>query len=155
MDYSLLVEQINNNQNHNCFKTPDKTELDYLTSLDLPDEVFNFYSRHALLDIIEINNIRLLPISVITEENTNYTPGYILAPFGFCVIASTIEGDVYCIRKTIKDYFIVIASHDEIYEGQNVEEIMKATKEVAKTFPDFLNAFIRKKLVVSFYDIEK
>jgi hypothetical protein len=96
-----------------------------------------------------------LPIAEIIEENTNYTPGYILTPLGFCVIASTIEGDVYCIRNTINDYSIVIAGHDEIYEGQSLEETLNGTKHVAKTLADFLNAFVEKKLVVSFYDLKE
>jgi len=155
MDYFLIVDQINNDKSHNCFKIPDETELNYLTSLNLPGEVLGFYSQYAPVDTIEINNIRLLPISAIIDENTNYTPGYILTPLGFCVIASTIDGDVYCIRKTTDNYFIVIASHDEIYEGLNTEEIMNGTTQVAKTFADFLNAFVRQELVASFYDFEE
>lgn len=155
MNYSHIVEQINNAKNYDCFKTPDEIELNYLTSLNLPDEVLNFYSEYVPINTIEIDNVRLLPIPVIIEENTNYTPGYILTLLGFCVVASTIEGDVYCIRKTTNNYFVVIASHDEIYEGQSMQEIVDGTKQVAKTFADFLNAFVQQELVVSFYDIEE
>ncbi len=155
MDYSLIAEQINNNTNHNCFQVPNEIELKYLTNLNLPEEVLNFYSQYAPINTIEINNIRLLPISVIIDENTNYTPGYILTPLGFCVIASTIEGDVYCIHKTKNDYSILIASHDEIYEGLSLEEVMNGTRQVAKTFADFLNAFVQQKLVISFYDLDE
>ena len=155
MDYSLIAGQINSYQKNNCFKLADKAELDYLISLDLPKEVIDFYSEFSPVDTIEINNIRLLPISEIVEENTNYTPGYLLKPLGFCVIASTIEGDVYCVSKKENNYVMTIASHDEIYEGQNVEEIIVGTKQVFETFIDFLNAFVRQELVPSFYDIDK
>lgn len=155
MEYLQIIEQINNEKGYSCFKKPAETELNYLKSLDLPEEVLNFYSQYSPIETIEVNNIRLLPISEIIEENTNYTPGYFLTNLGFCVVASTIEGDVYCIQKAMNDYFIVIASHDEIYEGQGVDEMLNGTKQVVKTFADFLNAFVRQELVVSFYDLEE
>lgn len=155
MDYSQIIEEINTDLGFNCFKKPEETELSYLRGLNLPEEVLDFYSQYSPIDTIEINNIRLLPIDEIIEENTNYTPSYILTPLGFCAIASTIEGDVYCIRRTINNYSIVIASHDEIYEGQSVEETLNGTKQVAETLPDFLNAFVQQELVVSFYDLEE
>gem|GEM_PF-1873688 len=155
MDYTSIVEQINVDQNRSCFKKPEQAELEYLRSLNLPNEVLNFYCDYNPIDTIELNDIRLLPISEIIAENTNYTPGYLLTPLGFCVIASTIEGDVYCIQNIVTDYKIVIASHDEIYEGQETEELLSATKEVSINFIDFLNSFIEGKLVVSYYDLEK
>lgn len=154
MDYTSIVEQINSGQGRNCFKKPNQAEIDYLKSLELPEEVIGFYRDYTPIDIIEVNNVRLLPISEIIEENTNYTPGFLLTALGFCVIASTIEGDVYCILKELNDYKIIIASHDEIYEGQELEEIMDGTKEVAKTYYDFLNFFAGRRLVASFYDLE-
>ncbi len=119
----------------------------------LPNEVLDFYFNYNPIDTIELNDIRLLPISEIIEENTNYTPGFLLTPLGFCVIASTIEGDVYCIKKELTDYKIVIASHDEIYEGQETEEILSGIKDVSKSFTDFLNSFVDRKLVASYYDL--
>lgn len=154
MDYISIVEHINVDQNRNCFKKPEQAEIEYLTSLNLPNEVLNFYTEYNPIDTIELNDIRLLPILEIIEENTNYTPGYLLTPLGFCVVATTIEGDVYCIKNQVTDYKIVIASHDEIYEGQETEEILSGTKEVSKTFTDFLNFFVEGKLVTSYYDFE-
>jgi hypothetical protein len=155
MDYSLTVREINNIKGFDCFKKPEKKDLNYLISLNLPEDVLDFYSQYSPIGTIEINNIRFLPISEILAENTNYTPGYILKPLDFCVVATTIEGDVYCIRKTTTSYFIVIASHDEIYENQSLEEILSGTKKVAETFADFLKAFVRQDLVISFYDLEE
>jgi hypothetical protein len=154
MDYTSIVQQINVDQSRNCFKKPEQAEFDYLRSLNLPNEVLEFYSEYNPIDSIELNAIRLLPISEIIEENTNYTPGYLLTPLGFCVVASTIEGDVYCIKNEVTTYKIVLASHDEIYEGQETEEILSGTKEVSKSLTDFLNSFIEGKLVVSYYDLE-
>jgi hypothetical protein len=153
MDYTTIVEQINIDQKRNCFKIAEQAEIEYLTSLNLPHEVLNFYFEYNPIDTIELNDIRLLPISEIIEENTNYTPGFLLTPLGFCVVASTIEGDVYCIQKDLDDYRMVIASHDEIYEGQETEEILSGTKEVSKTFSDFLKSFVELKLVASYYDL--
>jgi len=155
MDYSQIVREIITRKGSNAFKTPEKAELNYLKSLNLPDEVLDFYSQYSPIATIEINNIRLLPISKILEENANYTPGYILRPLDFCVVATTFEGDVYCVRNTPDGYFMVIASHDEIYENQSVEEILSGTKKVAETFPEFLKAFMAEELVISFYDLEE
>jgi hypothetical protein len=154
MDYSHIISEINNNKGFECFKKPEKTDLNYLMSLNLPDDVLDFYSQYSPIYTIEINNIRLLPISEIVEENANYTPGYILRPLNFCVIATTIEGDVYCIHNTTTTYSVIIASHDEISEEQSVDEIMNGIKQVSDTFINFLNAFVQQELVVSFYDIE-
>lgn len=153
MDYTTIVEEINVDQKQNCFKIPEQAEVEYLKTLNLPNEVLEFYFNYNPIDTIELNDIRLLPISEIIEENTNYTPGFLLTPLGFCVIASTIEGDVYCIKNELDDYKIVIGSHDEIYEGQEREEILSGTKEVSKRFIDFLNSFVERKLVASYYDI--
>ncbi len=99
MDYATIVKEINVDQKQNCFKRPEQAEIQYLKNLELPNEVLDFYFNYNPIDTIELNDIRLLPISEIIEENTNYTPGFLLTPLGFCVIASTIEGDVYCIKK--------------------------------------------------------
>lgn len=154
MSYSHIAGKIQKKLGQKCFKLPNPTELSYLIKLNLPADVFDFYSCYSPIKTIEINNIRLLPVSEIIEENTNYTPGYILAPLGFCIVANTIEGDVYCIRKNTEGYFIVIASHDEIYEEQTPEEVLNATRRVAQTFQEFLSSFLEQKLKASFYDFE-
>ena len=125
MENSQIVNEINNHLGFQCFKRPEKSDLNYLTRLSLPQDVLEFYSRYAPVDTIEIINIRLLPISEIIEENTNYTPGYILNPLNFCVVATTIEGDVICVYKSKTTYSMIIASHDEISEEQSIEEIMR------------------------------
>ena len=121
MDYKEIVRRINESEGIECFSKPNETEISYLKSLNLPKEVADFYVDNNPIDIIDINDVRLLPVSGIIEENTNYIPGYLLSPFGYSVIASTIEGDVYCIRYTANEYSIVLASHDEIYEGQELQ----------------------------------
>ena len=155
MNYSEIIEKIKADSGFDCFRKPEQAELNYLKSLNLPGDVVNFYSQYSPVDTIEINKIRLLPIAEIINENTNYIPGYILSPLGFCVVASTIEGDVYCIRNSTNDYDIVIASHDEIYEGQSMDETLNGTKPITKTFGDFINAFVQQELVASFYDLEE
>jgi len=148
MNYASIVEKINIDQKRNCVKKAEQAEIEYLTSLKLPNEVLEFYCEYNPIDTIELNDIRLFPISEIIEENTNYTPGFLLIPLGFCVIASTIEGDIYCIKKELNDYGVVTASHDEIYEGLETEEILSGTKRVSKTFIDFLKLFCRTKISI-------
>jgi hypothetical protein len=78
----------------------------------------------------------------------------LLSPHGYCAIASTIYGDVYFVKTNENEDEIVLASHDEIYEGQEIGELTKGVKTTAKSFDEFLNAFKGKRLAKSYYDIE-
>ena len=49
---------------------------------------------------------------------------------------------------------IVLASHDEIDEGQEIGDLMRGVKEIGKSLYEFLDAFKSNKLVKSYYDIE-
>ena len=154
MDYTSIVEKINNYTNGNSFRNSDSTEIHYLVELNLPQDILDFYRSFSPIDIIEINRIRLLPIKVIIDENNDYTPGYLLTPLGCCVIASTDQGDVYCIRKSLNNYNIILASHDEIFEGLHEKEIFDRTRLITHSFYDFLKLFIEKELAASYYDLE-
>ena len=77
MDYTSIVEQINSGQGRNCFKKPSQAEIDYLKSLELPEEVIGFYRDYTPIDIIEVNDVRLLPISEIIEDGID---GFLVRP---------------------------------------------------------------------------
>lgn len=154
MDYTSIVDKINSYTNGICFSSSDSTEIQYLIGLNLSQDILDFYRSFNPIDIIEINRIRLLPIKEIINENNDFTPGYLLTPLGCCVIASTDQGDVYCIRKSLNNYNIILASHDEISEGMQETEIFDSTRLITHSFYDFLKLFIEKKLVASYYDLE-
>ena len=154
MNYQSIVEEINSIQGKNCFRVAEVSSIEYLETLRLSEEVLAFYRKHEPADIIEINEVRLLPISEIIEENDNYTPGYLLSPHGYCAIASTIYGDIYCIKTSEGEDQIVLASHDEISKGQELNELTQKVKIIGKSFYEFLDAFKGKRLVKSYYDIE-
>ena len=153
MNYQSFAQEINTISGKNCFRVADSTSLKYLETLSLPKSLVEFYKHYEPSEIIEINGIRLLPISGIKEENENYTPGYLLSPHGYCAIASTLFGDVYFLKTKGNEDQIVLASHDEIHEGQQIEELTKRLKTVAKSFAEFLNAFKAEGLPQSYYDV--
>lgn len=137
MDYNSIVDEINNGANRICFKNSDSKEIQYLVSLNLSEDILDFYQNFNPIGVIEINEIRLLPIKEIINENNDFTPGYLLTPFGCCVITSTYLGDVYCIREILNKYSIILASHDEIFDGQMEKEIFDHTRLITHSFYDF------------------
>jgi len=152
MKLSSIVKSIEISVGQTCFGPADSSDLDFLKKSNFPADIKQFYEKYNPVDIIEINNVRLLPISVIIDEITNYTPGYILLQYGYIVLASTIEGDVYCVKVFDDHYSIVLASHDEIEEDQTELLNLKYTKEVTQTFTEFLNLFLNHGLPSSFND---
>ena len=70
-----LVKSINRKVGNECFEELHNDEKEYLVSLKLPKDIEYFYRNYNPKDYIEINGIRLLPLSVIKEENTDYTQG--------------------------------------------------------------------------------
>lgn len=152
-DYKSYTKRINELKNHDCFANAMESDILYLKTLKISDEIIDFYQENNPRDIIEINGIRLLPISEIMEENSNYTPGYILSPKGYYVIASTIYGDVYCIYFKNNELSISIASHDEI--DDETENLKDKTIVITNSFSDFLERFIEGNLVRGYYDLEQ
>ena len=151
-NFNELVKKINEASNSNCFKRAEEKEISYLMNLNISDEIIDFYKGNNPKETIEINGIRFLTISEIIDENTNYTPGYILNPHGYCVIASTIFGDVYCIYNKNNEYSICIASHDEIDE--ETEYFQDKVIFITNSFQDFLHRFIEGQLVSEYYDLK-
>ena len=152
-DYTGYTKRINELKNQDCFAKAKESDILYLKTLKFSEEIIGFYRENNPKYVIEINGIRLLPISKIKEENINYTPGYILCPKGYCVIASTIYGDVYCIDFKNNVPSISIASHDEIDE--DLENLQDKIIMITNSFTDFLDRFIEGKLVSEYYDLEK
>lgn len=154
MNYQSLVDEINSSMNEDCFRRADVSSIQYLEGLGLSKEILEFYREYEPAYVIEIEEIRLLPISEIMEENVNYTPGYLLSPHGYCAVASTIYGDIYCVKSEDNGDVVVLASHDEIYEGQEMEKLMLGVRGIEMNFFQFLNAFATGGLVKSFYDVK-
>ena len=152
-DFKNIIKRINEIKNLDCFIKAMDSDIKYLETLKISKDLIDFYREYDPKDIIEINGIRLLPISEIMEENNNYTPGYILRPKGYCVIATTIFGDIYCIDCKEREYSIYIASHDEIDE--ETEDFQEKMILITNSFQDFLDRFIEGKLVGDYYDLEE
>jgi len=151
IDYSIIIKRISGFRKYFSFTKATDSDILYLKGLNLSDDIIDFYKKYNPKNIFEINGIRLLSINKIKEENNDYTPGYILCPRGYCVIASTIFGDVYCVDTKTKENSIYIASHDEIDE--EALELDNKIIFITDNFLDFLNKFVDGKLVKEFYDL--
>ncbi|MDH4261704.1 MAG: SMI1/KNR4 family protein [Spirochaetia bacterium] len=134
------------------FRTADEIDLFYLRSCKIPESVINFYENAEPDDVVEIQDARIWPISVLKLENEKMEPGNIIFPLGYFVIGTTIFGDCYCLdlRKLSakKEPVVVIAYHDRQNDHASKNTILENMKEVAKSFDDFLSRFAKGKLLV-------
>lgn len=157
-DFQNQIQAIQKRLNvkNRLFKKATENDIDYLMSLGVPSDILTFYKIAEPVECIEIENARLWPISELQIENEDAIPGYVIAPLGYIVIATTLTGDTFCLNlNNTKDKpEIVIASHDEIYEGAKEEEIKAGIITISDSFLDFLNRFAEGNLPSDFYDFE-
>lgn len=139
------------------FGPANKQDLLYLKEIGIPDSVCQFYEKAEPGNGVEINDARLWSISNLRIENEQAVPGYIIMPLGYRVIGSTITGDAYCINLNVIDSggqpAVFLASHDEIYEDSDEEEIRSKIVQVASTFKEFLRKFADSELPADYYDL--
>ena len=121
-----------------------------LQTLGIPEDAIAFYREAEPAECAEIEKIRLLPITDVVEENTNYVPGAYIHPHGYVVFATTLYGDTYCfdLNSATSPAMapIVLLSHEMIGDDTTKEEVRKLAKKIAPDFPSFLEAFVRGKL---------
>ena len=141
------------------FRSASKADLAYLRKAGYPDSVCDFYRKSEPITDVEINGVRLFSISELQRYNRDAIPCYIIAPMGYRVIADTVFGDAYCIDLNSIDSDgqpgVVLAGHDEIFEGATEDEIRAAIVEITDTFREFLRRFASKDLAQYIYDIRQ
>lgn len=153
MDYSVVIKKLKALQIVNGLA--DNKELAYLKNINVPEQIIEFYRQLGIVDSIEVNGVELLSVDKIKIENIEAVPGLIIFLLGYCVIASTLYGDVYCIKRNdnLNDSNVFIASHDEIYEGLDNNQIQSSMISVCNSFTNFLEMFLNEDLAVNYYEL--
>ena len=144
MDYSTFFSQ-----GEGAYQKTGKKDLDYLKSKKYPDCFIELYKHNEPQGCVEINGVRLCSISHLRVENKDGVPGYIIYPYGFRAVGTTIYGDLYClnINQLNKDGqpVIFMANHEEISEDEEFEDEEDCTSsmvKVADSLDEFLERFI-------------
>ena len=140
--YHAIIERIAL-QTKTRFGPASEAALDHLRSLNLPQTVIDFYSRHEPQGCAE-GQIRLWGVDHIREENADLMPGADVAPLGYVVFATTFCGDTYCFntnRQRDGEPEIVLISHEVVTEDISPDEAARVAKPVAANLLDFLNQF--------------
>ena len=129
------------------FRAATRQELEQLRALRMPPDLIEFYSNSAPVELVEIERVRLWPVSDLVVENKDAVPGYYSMPCGYSVFASNDSGDAYCF-----DTFgasgatarVVLIAHDLEPEDDRMvrEDLAKLTKPIADNFAQFLEGFV-------------
>lgn len=112
----------------------------------MPPDLIEFYSSSAPIRMVEIERVRLWPVSDLIVENKDAVPGYYAMPCGYSVFASNDCGDAYCF-DTLRAYGnsapVVLIAHDLEPEDDKMvrEELSKLAKPIADSFAQFLEGF--------------
>lgn len=135
-----------------AFGPASSSDLFYLRSCKIPESIMNFYQFAEPDDVVEINESRLWPVSILKLENEKIEPGRIVFPRGYFVIGTTIFGDCYCANlntsSKTSETQIVIVFHDRLNIHASEKNILENMKVVANSFPEFLTQFSKGKLKV-------
>jgi len=128
------------------FRAAARQELEQLRALHMPPELIEFYNDAAPVKMVEIERVRLLPVSDLVVENPDAVPGYYAMPCGYSVFASNDFGDAYCLdtrsSKTSKP--VVLIAHDLEPENDEMEreDLEKLVKPIVPDLQSFLEAFV-------------
>jgi hypothetical protein len=129
------------------FRAATRPELEQLLALRMPQDMIEFYSNSAPVKMVEIERVRLWPVSALVIENTDAVPGYYAMPSGYSVFASNDCGDAYCfdtLGASGNGAPVVLIAHDLEPEDDKIvrEDLSKLAKPIADNFAEFLEGFI-------------
>ena len=129
------------------FRPANDNDIFYLKNCKIPESVLNYYEHAEPDDVVEINDARIWPISVLKLENERMEPGSSAFKAGYFVIGTTIFGDCYCLNlnktKNKTEPAVVL-----VYHERHKNFAVNNMQEVAKTFSEFLTLFSKGKLIV-------
>lgn len=126
------------------FRPASLGDIGYLQGLVYPESVIEFYQHAEPSSWVEIEDVQLNTIADMWGENDDTLPGDRVVPLGLLNVASTDEGDTYCVdlnsTDAQEDPAVVWVSHN-IREQMSDEDVLSHTHRVADTFSDFLMMF--------------
>ena len=117
----------------------------YLESAGYPGSVIQHFRSSEPRDWVEVNGVRMYPVSHIREENEQAIPGYVVRPMGYLNIGSTDVGDTYCVdlntRNDKGEPAVVLVSHEEVRDDSSPDDVSAAMIKIADSFGEFLSRF--------------
>ena len=131
------------------FRPASPGDIGYMQGMLYPDSVIEFYANAEPSSWFAIEDIQLNQVADMWGENEDTLPGNRVILLGLLNVASTDEGDTYCVDLNTVD------SQDEpmvrwvsrhITETMSDEDVMHHTHVVANTFGDFLMKFAKGEL---------
>jgi hypothetical protein len=131
------------------FRPASPSDIAYMRGMTYPESVIEFYESAEPESWIEIEDVQLNMIADMWGENENTLPGDRVVPLGLLNVASTDEGDTYCIEllstEGQEEPAVVWVSH-VINEFMSDDEVLDHTHRVADTFGEFLMKFANGEL---------
>jgi hypothetical protein len=126
------------------FRPANPGDIGYMQGMLYPDRVIEFYADAEPASWFDIEDVQLNSIADMWGENENALPGDRVVPLGLLNVASTDEGDTYCVDLNSldgqDDPIVRWVSHN-ITETMTDDEVMDRTHVAANTFSDFLMMF--------------
>lgn len=124
------------------FRPANDAELNELNEENFPSLVVEHFSKFALDESTD-DEVIVPDVERFIAENLHATPGCYCSPHGLFVVASTADGDAFCMDTNILDGDgvprIVSVSHEVLHEEANREEIVSECRFVASNFQDLLS----------------
>lgn len=147
---STIKKFLKANQENIGFHPAEKLDLFYLKECKVPESVIHYFQFAEPDDVVEINEARMWPISILRLENEKMLPGSMVFPLGYFVIGTTIFGDCYCLnlKRPAREPAVELVFNDRVHEHPDRESIVSSTKKVAKSFEEFLSLFSRGRLII-------
>ena len=133
------------------------SDLEYLKSRSYPESICQFYARGEPSYSVNINLLRLPPVSVLREFNENKNIGKLLCPLGYRIVLPS--EDFYCIQidpDGIQDDSPVFLVDHLVESVENLarEVVEEYSIKIADNYKDFLNKFLRGRLPGQIYDLD-
>lgn len=131
------------------FRPASKGDIEYLRGLLYPESVIEFYEHAEPSEWVDLYGVQLNTIADIWGENENTLPGDRAFALGYGNVASTDEGDTYCVDINSvngQDEPAVVRVSHAIDEFMPDSEVLRHIHRVCDTFGDFLESFAKGEL---------
>jgi len=139
--YATIVDEIRASADAYDVEALSASDLAYLKSLDLPDDVIAFYESHAPSAEVHVNDIYLLNVASMREEHERCEPGLTLRTQDCVVVMRTGGGEPYFLARVDDGYRIILGVDGQL--GETKDETIANSSEGPSfdSFAKLLEAF--------------
>jgi len=131
------------------FRSANEAESNELNEEGFPLLVVEHFSKFTLDESTD-DEIIVPDLERFIAENLHATPGCYCSPHGIFVVASTSDGDAFCMDTNSLDGDgvprIVSVSHEVLHEEATREEIVSECKFVAENFQGLLSLALEEQI---------